>query len=59
MAWRFSGETVYLYAYNTIAKLRDRLRIYFYTFNQDRNHPGVARKTPNEVYLETKLWIAA
>jgi len=58
--WRsVKYEHVYLYAYDTIAKLRAWLGTYFDTYNQDRTHQGLARQTPNEVYFATGLSKAA
>ncbi len=58
--WRsVKYEHVYLYDYDTIGELRAGLGTHFDTFNQDRNHQGLVRQIPNEVYFATELRKAA
>ena len=47
-------EDIYLKAYNSIADVRQGLKMYFERYNSRRRHQGLGDRTPDEVYL-TKL----
>lgn len=46
-------EDIYLKAYNSIADVRQGLKVYFERYNSRRRHQGLNDRTPDEVYLTT------
>lgn len=46
-------EDIYLKAYNSIADVRQGLKVYFERYNSRRRHQGLGDRTPDEVYLTT------
>ncbi len=46
-------EDIYLKAYNSIADVRQGLKVYFQRYNSRRRHQGLGDRTPDEVYLST------
>ena len=54
--WRsVKYEDVYLYAYETPLALREGLNRYFSFYNTRRRHTSLGRRTPDEVYFESRL----
>ena len=49
--WRsVKYEDIYLKAYETVTAVRDGIETYFRFYNEERQHQGLNRKTPNQVY---------
>jgi len=50
--WRtIKYEEVYLRAYESVSQARDSLSKYIEMYNAKRPHSSLARRTPDEVYL--------
>ena len=55
--WRsVKYEDVYLKAYETVSAARDGIGDYFKFYNRERQHQGLNRKTPDQVYMGEVEW---
>ena len=53
--WRsLKYDEVYTHAYENGGQARERIGGYFRFFNRDRPHQGIANRTPDEVYAESR-----
>jgi len=58
--WRsVKYEEVYLNAYDSVEEAKDSLGAYFDFYNTERRHQGLANATPDEIYNQTAVRMAA
>ena len=57
--WSVKYHYLYLHAFNNGAELRQGLKNWFNFYNKERFHQSLGDKTPDEVYFEMSVPVAA